>query len=477
MSSSADVSPSATPSSTPLSSTHAPKYGTVIPNRIFVGGIAANTSEQELKQFFAAYGAVKDSKIIADRAGVSKGYGFITFENQEDADRIIKKESDNLVFKERKLNIGPAVRKQVTQSDQVLPRTFGVESLATDTLGTVLLANGVPYTYQNGMAIFHAPEGGYPIAQPQISSASLSAMMVPQTPTMYLAPQYTYPPLGFDNSEAKHQDTTTSRQYYMTTPQWTSPSGQWRWTTPQSPQQAVTGSPGYIYATTMHSPPELMYAQAPPHGYPTEHGEPGLMSDGQQAVEASYLPKPIESSILTAHPYLTDTVATTESKELLPPSSSQTGIGAQTGLQPLTLPISSVASLVSEPGKPSSIFTRPLYMNSPSSQYVGGAYQSLMPYASPSVASQGAVTFPSVSASVAPYHKKGGPTSVLRRRYNSNPAFLVKHGHKMQQVMMPTKAITANGHLTYLHSDCSAVGDMSSETKHSILTPPPTPDV
>lgn len=38
--------------------------------------------------------------------------------------------------------------------------------------GTVLLANGVPYTYQNGMAIFHAPEGGYPIAQPQISSVS-----------------------------------------------------------------------------------------------------------------------------------------------------------------------------------------------------------------------------------------------------------------------------------------------------------------
>lgn len=127
------------------------------------------------------------------------------------------------------------------------------------------MANGVPYTYQNGMAIFHAQEGGgYPLPQPQISSASLSAMMVPQTPTMYLAPQYSYPP---------------------TTPQWTSPSGQWRWTTPQSPQQAVTGSPGYIYATTMHSPPELMYAQAPPHGYPTEHGEPGLMSDGQQAVE------------------------------------------------------------------------------------------------------------------------------------------------------------------------------------------------
>lgn len=39
--------------------------------------------------------------------------------------------------------------------------------------GTVLLANGVPYTYQNGMAIFHAQEGGgYPLPQPQISSVS-----------------------------------------------------------------------------------------------------------------------------------------------------------------------------------------------------------------------------------------------------------------------------------------------------------------
>ena len=40
-------------------------------------------------------------------------YGFVTFETQEDAEKIIKKESENLVFKERKLNIGPAVRKQV----------------------------------------------------------------------------------------------------------------------------------------------------------------------------------------------------------------------------------------------------------------------------------------------------------------------------------------------------------------------------
>ncbi|GFO46270.1 parathyroid hormone/parathyroid hormone-related peptide receptor-like [Plakobranchus ocellatus] len=73
--SSADVSPVTTPSSTPLTGGHPPKFGTVIPSRIFVGGIAANTTDAELKQYFSAFGAVKDTKIITDRAGVSKGFG------------------------------------------------------------------------------------------------------------------------------------------------------------------------------------------------------------------------------------------------------------------------------------------------------------------------------------------------------------------------------------------------------------------
>ena len=41
----------------------------ILPHTTFV----FQTTEQELKDFFSAYGAVKDSKIIADRAGVSKG--------------------------------------------------------------------------------------------------------------------------------------------------------------------------------------------------------------------------------------------------------------------------------------------------------------------------------------------------------------------------------------------------------------------
>lgn len=63
-------------------------------------------------QLFSNYGTVKAAKIIQDRAGVSKGYGFITFESEDDAKRPLR-EAENIVLRERKLNIAPAIKKQV----------------------------------------------------------------------------------------------------------------------------------------------------------------------------------------------------------------------------------------------------------------------------------------------------------------------------------------------------------------------------
>jgi len=66
-------------------------YGVEIPNRVFVGGISYSTTELELKEFFGQFGHVKDSKIITDRSGVSKGYGFITFATEEEAVKVYTK--------------------------------------------------------------------------------------------------------------------------------------------------------------------------------------------------------------------------------------------------------------------------------------------------------------------------------------------------------------------------------------------------
>lgn len=38
----------------------------------------------------SVYGTVKAAKVISDRAGVSKGYGFVTFETEEEAKRPLR---------------------------------------------------------------------------------------------------------------------------------------------------------------------------------------------------------------------------------------------------------------------------------------------------------------------------------------------------------------------------------------------------
>ena len=64
------------------------KYGTLVPNRVFVGGISSTTTEADLHKLFSTFGNVKATKIISDRGGCSKGYGFVTFETEEEAKKL-----------------------------------------------------------------------------------------------------------------------------------------------------------------------------------------------------------------------------------------------------------------------------------------------------------------------------------------------------------------------------------------------------
>ncbi|NXL57885.1 BOLL protein, partial [Chordeiles acutipennis] len=162
--------------------TSAPGFGRVTPNRIFVGGIDFKTNESDLRKFFAQYGTVKEVKIVNDRAGVSKGYGFITFETQEDAQKILQ-ETKKLNYKDTKLNIGPAIRKQQIRSSRfaVIPEA-GTMYLTT--------SSGYPYIYHNGMAYFHTSEVAS-VPQPwQSCSVSSSPMTVVQP--VYQSPTYHY---------------------------------------------------------------------------------------------------------------------------------------------------------------------------------------------------------------------------------------------------------------------------------------------
>ncbi|XP_038663873.1 RNA-binding protein 3-like [Scyliorhinus canicula] len=54
--------------------------------KLFVGGLNFDTDEQALEDVFSKYGQIAEVRVIKDKDTMtSRGFGFITFENPEDA--------------------------------------------------------------------------------------------------------------------------------------------------------------------------------------------------------------------------------------------------------------------------------------------------------------------------------------------------------------------------------------------------------
>ena len=54
--------------------------------KLFVGGLSWDTTDDGLRQAFASYGEITEAKVITDRdTGRSRGFGFVTFAQDDDA--------------------------------------------------------------------------------------------------------------------------------------------------------------------------------------------------------------------------------------------------------------------------------------------------------------------------------------------------------------------------------------------------------
>ena len=59
--------------------------------KLFIRSLAWEATEQDLQDLFAQYGAVEEAIIIKDKfTERSKGFGFVTYTNDEDADKALK---------------------------------------------------------------------------------------------------------------------------------------------------------------------------------------------------------------------------------------------------------------------------------------------------------------------------------------------------------------------------------------------------
>ncbi len=58
--------------------------------KLFVGSLSWGTDDEALRNAFAAHGEVSEAVVISDRdTGRSRGFGFVTFEDDEAADKAI----------------------------------------------------------------------------------------------------------------------------------------------------------------------------------------------------------------------------------------------------------------------------------------------------------------------------------------------------------------------------------------------------
>ncbi|XP_050044518.1 protein boule-like isoform X3 [Dermacentor andersoni] len=246
---------------------NAPRYGTMVPKRIFVGGISANTTESELHELFSRYGVVTNAKIILDRAGVSKGYGFVTFDTEEDAQRA-QASGNNIMLRDRRLNIAPAIKKQ--------PFSRAYDPAQSVQPGTILYQNGVPYMYHNGTAFFHPDALTYqysPTAATQTSTAAVAAANTAASgyPVVY-QPSVYYPQQTFQYPNV-----------------WNAANGQWRWAPPATSHPA-TAHPTYLYPTTLVS---LGGGGSTASAEGQEYQDPAIVETGSEGLRA--LPAPPSS--------------------------------------------------------------------------------------------------------------------------------------------------------------------------------------
>lgn len=59
-------------------------------NKLYVGNLSFNTTENDLQDAFAAHGTVVEANLITDRmTGRARGFGFVTMSNNEEAESAV----------------------------------------------------------------------------------------------------------------------------------------------------------------------------------------------------------------------------------------------------------------------------------------------------------------------------------------------------------------------------------------------------
>ena len=79
---------------------------------VIVRGLNARIDEQELRKRFSIFGTIRFLVIMRSKNGKSRGFGFITFENESEAKKSLEMSGETLMKKELKIAMWVEKKKE-----------------------------------------------------------------------------------------------------------------------------------------------------------------------------------------------------------------------------------------------------------------------------------------------------------------------------------------------------------------------------
>lgn len=97
----------------------------VVCNKIFVGGLRRDITEDQLSKYFSQYGSVTECVLMKDKAtGGSRGFGFVTFDDTDTVDKVIVARPHSIL--DSKADVKKAIPKDAVppKSSQYTPGPY-----------------------------------------------------------------------------------------------------------------------------------------------------------------------------------------------------------------------------------------------------------------------------------------------------------------------------------------------------------------
>ncbi|KAF9460484.1 hypothetical protein BDZ94DRAFT_1266031 [Collybia nuda] len=147
--------------------------------RYFVGGLAATSTSESMREFFTAYGKVVDATVMVDReSGRSKGFGFVTFEDASNADQLVGK--NGLILDDKQIEVKMAQpRSQRDQARTAAPLVNNRDSTFNDR-GSALASPNMTFPVQqaNPMSMIYQqrPMGQVPMMAGNMQMMGMNPM-------------------------------------------------------------------------------------------------------------------------------------------------------------------------------------------------------------------------------------------------------------------------------------------------------------